>query len=370
MLGGRPSRAKLGALAALISMLAAVFTLALSPDQADAQAMPVVSLSSGGTDVGALYSDPWSELVGFTLHDGTVHQARRAKAGQITVQRGREFTVTLTLANPQVGTEIIRVTAPTDPSFGQRKNQAPPVHKIGIVKVGDDPRFSRPQRQQFVSITTTSTPGATESDPPIITPETVNIVFRVVSDGSALDTNVRIKFEPQRWGTAKYIPVTIKRQPHAASVSATPSCGAGGGCLDITEGLSMAYMLSLAEQPGSGQTVTVTPREAQVATSILVCTTDRPDDPFKRCSRQPVPFVPKGLTFSPASVSFTSSDWQTAKTVTVTAPQDGDVLHEKFKIVHDYSGVSGSAAAPPPPSTGISRTTTGCGRSSRIPTAT
>ena len=78
--------------------------------------------------------------------------------------------------------------------------------------------------------------------------------------------------------------------------------------MTLAEGASATYTVVLDTEPT--ETVTVTP-------SVI----GSPD-----------------LTFTPSSLTFTSSDWDTAKTVTVSATEDDDAYHDSSSVSHVAEG--------------------------------
>ena len=78
--------------------------------------------------------------------------------------------------------------------------------------------------------------------------------------------------------------------------------------LTLAEGASATYTVVLDTEPT--ETVTVTPTVS-----------GSPD-----------------LTFTPSSLTFTSSDWDTAKTVTVSATEDDDAYHDSSVVSHAAEG--------------------------------
>ena len=85
--------------------------------------------------------------------------------------------------------------------------------------------------------------------------------------------------------------------------------------LTVNEGSTMTYTVSLASDPGTS--ATVTPTSSDIGS----------------------------VTFSPASLTFTTSDWMNPQTVTVQAAQDPDGDHETVMISHVVTGYT--TATPP-----------------------
>ena len=87
-------------------------------------------------------------------------------------------------------------------------------------------------------------------------------------------------------------------------VTATPAS------LPVTEGTTATYTVVLTSQPTAS--VTVTPSRAAGSSS--------------------------DVTFDPSSLTFTTSTWETAKTVTVSAGQDADAADDEATITHAVAG--------------------------------
>ena len=103
--------------------------------------------------------------------------------------------------------------------------------------------------------------------------------------------------------------------PDSPGVTVSPSA------LTVDEGTTVTYTVRLDSEPTG--TVTVTP------------SSDNPD-----------------VTFSPATLTFTTSNWATAQTVTVTAAQDTDTAEDTATIRHAVAGEDyGSVTAPSVPVT-------------------
>ncbi len=100
---------------------------------------------------------------------------------------------------------------------------------------------------------------------------------------------------------------------------ASPGVTVSPSALTVAEGTTVTYTVRLGSEP----TGTVTP------------SSDNPD-----------------VTFSPATLTFTTSNWATAQTVTVTAAQDSDTAEDRATIRHAITGEDyGSVTAPSVPVT-------------------
>ena len=109
--------------------------------------------------------------------------------------------------------------------------------------------------------------------------------------------------------------------PASATTAAAPGVSVNPTMLSVNEGLTGTYTVVLNTQPGAG--VTVTPRSSDT----------------------------NEVTFAPASLSFTTTDWETAQTVTVTGVEDDDGKNDTAIITHTVSGYAGVFTAPSIPVT-------------------
>ena len=109
--------------------------------------------------------------------------------------------------------------------------------------------------------------------------------------------------------------------PASATTTAAPGVSVNPTMLSVNEGLTGTYTVVLNTQPGAG--VTVTPRSSDA----------------------------NKVTFAPASLSFTTTDWNTAQTVTVTGVEDDDGKNDTATITHTVSGYAGVFTAPSIPVT-------------------
>ena len=95
---------------------------------------------------------------------------------------------------------------------------------------------------------------------------------------------------------------------------------------EATSGMGRTYALSLGSEPSAGSSVTVTPECAVAAPACA------------------------GLSFSPASRTFTSGNWDTPQNITVSVAADDNAVSERQTITHstgassdsDYANKSGA----------------------------
>ena len=159
-------------------------------------------------------------------------------------------------------------------------------------------------------------------------------------------TNNQLTFTTTNWGTAQTVTVKAGHDNDASNDTATLTHTASGGdyagiiadlpvmvtdddgagvsvsesSLTIAEGSSGTYTIVLDSQPTADVTVTI-------------------NDPSNT-----------DVTAEPASLTFSSTDWNTPKTVTVNAAQDADAVDETATVTHTvtstdsiYSGASANS---------------------------
>ncbi len=236
----------------------------------------------------------------------------------VEVSRGEEFTVNVNLSGHfnlcsphHGGTYRIRGGEGTGRSgWTYLDISTPTVHlqpgadRYGIVSIqrnrnGVITNFATPSSQELISLTNADVVGGG-----------ITVTFRALDDGFNYERRGRIHFEFPYWRSARgSVGVTTRKgltvadvrvmdtaldehgQPRELSChrNLTPNTG----CFNIHQGSSNQYKLKLTNQPARGDTVTVTP----IRTHGWM-----------------------GLTFQPSSVTWTSEDWQTEHTITVTTP--------------------------------------------------
>ena len=259
--------------------------------------------------------------------------------GRVEVwEGGGEFTVTVTLDNlGSSGVKWLDIRGPSaafDPATLQ-PGERPPVHKLGIVKVGDM-TYSSPRYQATMRITQAVNQAGLE------------VTFRAVDDSTQIsDVPVQVRFKALRTGET-ILPVLVKRAPRVSSVGlvsvggrdvcATPRTAgcfdhsryAGGDTLNLSEGVvpdtsvaeaSTSYTLRLGERPAPGATVRVTPSQAEMGNG-------------------------GALEFFPSVVAWGRDDWQEERSIHVMSVHDADVYNGVFRIEHDFNEhFSGDTAA-------------------------
>ena len=156
-----------------------------------------------------------------------------------------------------------------------------------------------------------------------------------------------LTFTATTWNTAQTVTVTagddmIDEDAETVTLTHTPS---GGGYGSVT-----AATLTVTVNDNDTRGVTVTPaslpiEEGGTATYTVVLGTE-PTDTVTVTIVDPTDNA--DVTANPANLTFTTSNWETAQTVTVSAAEDGDALQATATVTHtvaggDYGGVTASS---------------------------
>ncbi len=167
------------------------------------------------------------------------------------------------------------------------------------------------------------------------------VTVLIASDNADVTVSpASLAFAVDGWATAQRVTVTAGQDADAAddaavlrhsfsgqygaatqglAVSVTDDDTAGlafdPALLELSEGGTGQYTVALATQPAGPVTVTVTSGDTAAA------------------------------TVSPGELTFTTADWDTAQTVTVTAVEDDDAQDETVSLDHAVTGYAGVASA-------------------------
>ncbi len=140
------------------------------------------------------------------------------------------------------------------------------------------------------------------------------VTVRAGQDADAVDDSARVTHTVSGggYGSVSASPVTVTvTDDDTAGVTVSKTA------LTITKGGSGSYTVKLNTQPSGNVTITPSSNNTDV-------------------------------TVSPTSLIFTSSDWDTAQTVTVRAGQDADAANDSARVTHTVSGGGyGSVSASP-----------------------
>ena len=151
-----------------------------------------------------------------------------------------------------------------------------------------------------------------------------------------------LTFTDQNWSTAQTVTVTatddaIDEESESFTLTHTVSSTADTDYNGITAG---SVTVSITDNDTAGVTInptTLTVTEGGTNTYTIVLASQPAGDVTVMVND---PTDNTDVTTDPASITFTTTDWNTARTVTVTASQDGDAADETATITHSVASAS------------------------------
>ena len=173
------------------------------------------------------------------------------------------------------------------------------------------------QPSAAVTVTPTSSdPGAVTVSPAMLNFSTTNwgtaltVTLTAVADDDATDESVNISYMVSG---GDYATVNLAAQPVTVDDDETVGLtSTGGSSLTVTEGGMNTYTLALSSQPAADVMVALSSSNATAA------------------------------TVSPASLTFTSSNWNTAETVTVSSPANSVTANATASISYTLTSTDSS----------------------------
>ena len=163
-----------------------------------------------------------------------------------------------------------------------------------------------------------------------------------VSSGSDLMVSPTVlTFTDQDWNTPQTVTVSAGDDADSRNDEATVSHSVAGA----DYGSVQAAAVEVLVRDDDSQGVTVSDHRLTVIEGSEATYTLRLDaQPTGTVTVRPAVSGDSDVTVSPTSISFTASDWQTPKTVTVRAREDDDSLDDNAEVTHTVSGAAGLAA--------------------------
>ncbi len=162
--------------------------------------------------------------------------------------------------------------------------------------------------------------------------------------------NTSLTFTSDNWDTPQTITVTAQENGDTADEAAVTITNTASSDDDDTYDSVAAGSLEVTVMDNDTEGVSVSPTsltvtEGQTATYTIVLTTEPADDVTITIND---PTDNSDVTAGPASLTFTSDNWDTAQTVTVSAAHDTDADDETATVTHavaDYGGVTAANVA-------------------------
>ena len=169
------------------------------------------------------------------------------------------------------------------------------------------------------------------------TQPSANVVINVARSGSS-DVTVSpatLTFTTSNWGTAQTVTVRAAQDADTAndSASITHTVNASRSANEYDNATIAAVTVSVTDDDTASVTVsasTLTVAEGANNTYTVVLNTQPSSNVVINVTKNGSPDV----AVSPATLTFTTSNWGTAQTVTVRAAQDADTANESASITH------------------------------------
>ena len=178
---------------------------------------------------------------------------------------------------------------------------------------------------------------------------TVRVTINDPTDNTDVTASpARLTFSTSNWSTAQTVTVSAAEDGDASQDTATVTHTLAGGDYAGQTAPSVGVTVTDNDTPG----VTVTPMSLTVneggSNTYTVVLDTEPTDTVTVTINDPTDNT--DVTASPASLTFSTSNWDAAQTVTVTAAEDIDLLQNTATVTHtvaggDYAGQTASSVA-------------------------
>ena len=167
-----------------------------------------------------------------------------------------------------------------------------------------------------------------------------------------------LTFTASNWSTAQTVTVSSAEDGDALNDQATIAHAVSGA--DYGANRVRAATVQVTAQDNDGRAVRVSSRDVTVAEGgTATYTVVLNSLPTGTVTVRPSVTGDADITASPASLSFTTTNWATAQTVTVSAARDGDTENDLVSISHAVSGADYGAANVPAPEIRVTATDSG-----------
>ena len=167
---------------------------------------------------------------------------------------------------------------------------------------------------------------------------TGDVTVAISSDNTEVTVSpASLTFTTTTWDTAQTVTVSAAQDTDEADESATMTLDpSGGGYDDVDDVVSTVLTVTVADDDGPG--VTVTPPSLTIAEgSTGTYTVELNTQPTAQVTVA-ISTSNTEVTVSPTSLTFTTSNWNSAQTVTVTAGQDADTADDTAVLTLNPSG--------------------------------
>ena len=168
----------------------------------------------------------------------------------------------------------------------------------------------------------------------VITVTSDNTDVTVDTDGATSGNQTTLTFTPSNWDTAQTVRVSAAEDADAvADAASIAHAVVAARSADEFDNVSISELAVTVDDDDAGATVsssTLTVDEGTSATYTVVLDAQPASDVVIGVTRTGSPDV----TVSPATLTFTASNWDTAQTVTVRGAEDADAVNDAASIAH------------------------------------
>ena len=260
---------------------------------------------------------------------------------------GDQDTLTFTNGNWDTG-QLVRVRAADDADAVD--DAASITHSVVDADSADE-FDAAPDAVRRVTVTDDDTAGATVSETTLTAPEggsatytvrldaqpTSDVVINVTKSGSS-DVTVSpatLTFTTANWDTAQTVTVSAAQDADAVNDAASiaHAVNASSSANEYDAATIAGVAVTVTDDDDAGVTVsetTVTAPEGGSATYTVVLDAQPTSDVVINVTKS----GSSDVTVSPATLTFTTANWDTAQTVTVSAAQDADAVNDAASIAH------------------------------------
>ena len=223
------------------------------------------------------------------------------------------------------GTHFIAVSGPAGSGTGTYTVEVSVIDTVGLVVDPDSLPLAEGTSGTYV-VSLSAAPRGT--------------VTVTVTASDAVDLDIAsLTFTTEDWATPQTVTVTAAQDPDAADEEAAIShTASGGGYQDVTAEVSV----TVDDDETAGLRLSST--ELEVNESATTTYTVQLESPPTETVTVRVWRSNSGVTLSTTELTFTSADWSSPKTVTVTGADDNDSSPEDVTLTHRSSGAEYDSA--------------------------
>ena len=272
-------------------------------------------------------------------------------------------TVTVTIVNPTDNTDVTAnpasltfttttwntaqtVTVSAAEDDDSTRDTATVTHTVAG---GDYELFAAPSVS--VTVTDNDTPGVTVTPPSLTVGEgstdtytvklntqpTGDVTVAISSNNSDVSASPSpLTFTTTTWSAEQTVTVTAGQDADAANDTAALTHNPGGGGYNSVSNASLTVTVTDDDTRGVTVTPTSLPVDEGGTGTYTVKLDTEPSDAVTVTINDPTDNT--DVSANPASLTFSTSNWATAQTVTVSAAEDDDAANDTATVTHSVSG--------------------------------